>query len=107
MILFIWKLLLLETIPSGQQFRLLLQEPTVAERGGTQEEGDDEADDGEEERDAEDDADVDTCQDCWCGGQKDKYGIKPILAVNKLPVVEGHFFLLSPRYNRDGSIYFI
>lgn len=61
MTVFIWKLLLLETIPSGQQFRLFLQEPTVAERGGAQKEGDDEADDGEEEGDAEDDAHVDTC----------------------------------------------
>ena len=60
------------TIPSGQQFRLFLQEPTVAERGGAQKEGDDEADDGEEEGDAEDSANVDTCQDCWRGGQEDK-----------------------------------
>ena len=73
MISFIGKFLLLETLPSGQQFRLVLQEQTMAQRGGAQEEGDHQADDGEEERDAEDSPDVDTCQDCWRGGQEDNY----------------------------------
>ena len=45
----------------------------MAQRGGAQEEGDHQADDGEEERDAEDSPDVDTCQDCWRGGQEDNY----------------------------------
>ena len=82
------------TIPSGQQFRLFLQEPTVAERGGAQKEGDDEADDGEEEGDAEDDAHVDTRQDCWRGGEKDKSRVETKTA-NKVPLVETIFCFSS------------
>ena len=42
----------------------------MAQRGGAQEEGDDQADDGREERDAEGDAVVDLCENSWGGYQE-------------------------------------
>ena len=54
----------LTTISSSrQQLCLILQEQIVAQRGGAQEEGDDQADDGAQEGDAEGNAVVDLRED--------------------------------------------